>query len=182
MHQENLKFPIGTFKKPESYTREELSIWINTIAEFPKTIQTLTHSLSVDKLNWRYRPGGWTIKQVVHHCGDSHMNSLMRFKLALTEENPKIKPYEEDLWAKLNDSLDDDITYSLNFIEGLHYRWVVLLRSLDEKQLERTFRHPEHGTTSTLAETIATYAWHCEHHLAHIKQALMFNGDFSSLT
>ena len=182
MHLENLKFPIGTFKEPESNTKEELSSWINTIAEFPKSIQALTFSLTTEKLNWRYRPEGWTIKQVVHHCGDSHMNSLIRFKLALTEENPKIKPYEESLWAELNDSLDDDISHSLNLIEGLHHRWVVLLKSLNEKQLQCTFRHPEHGTVFNLAQSIANYAWHCEHHLSHIKQALMFKGDFSSLT
>ncbi|GAB3650796.1 bacillithiol transferase BstA [Echinicola sediminis] len=175
---EKLKYPIGTFRKPEQIDESHLNAWIESISSFPQRVKVLTDGLTTEQLNWRYRPEGWSIKQVVHHCGDSHMNSIIRFKLALTEDNPSIKPYFEDRWAKLIDSNDDDISHSIMLLMGLHYRWVILLRSLGKKELERTFYHPENRKESNLAETIGQYAWHCEHHLAHIKQAVEHQGSF----
>ncbi|MCV9388218.1 YfiT family bacillithiol transferase [Reichenbachiella ulvae] len=173
----SLKYPIGEFEKPAQITAEHISQWIEDIERFPIRIKELTHDLSTEQLKWPYRPRGWTIKQVVHHCADSHMNSLMRFKLALTEELPAIRPYFEDRWAELEDSLDDDLSYTQMLLEGLHYRWVKLLKSLTADDLKREFVHPEHGQQFSLAENIGIYAWHCNHHTAHVKQALELKGE-----
>ncbi|RJE71476.1 YfiT family bacillithiol transferase [Reichenbachiella sp. MSK19-1] len=174
-----LKYPIGEFEKPSSITTTQREMWINSIQSFPEGIKQLTDGLSIVQLNWPYRPDGWTIKQVVHHCADSHMNSLMRFKLALTEDSPEIRPYHEDRWAQLIDSQDDDLSYTLMLLEGLHYRLVSVIKNLSKTDLQREFVHPEHGKRFTLEETIGTYAWHSEHHLAHIQQALNAGGKFS---
>ncbi|WP_269226813.1 YfiT family bacillithiol transferase [Flavobacterium eburneipallidum] len=175
---EKLKFPIGQFQKPETISQNDLDSWINDIESFPSRIKNLTSSLTVEELNWIYRPQGWNIKQVVHHCADSHINSLIRFKLALTEELPTIKPYEEQLWAELADGNSNDISPSLQLIEGLHKRWVLLLKSFSSTELKRLFIHPSNKKTSTLEETIGMYAWHGNHHLAHIEQALAHKGQF----
>jgi hypothetical protein len=151
---------------------------MNEIEQFPSKIVTLTDDLSIEKLNWQYRTDGWNIKQVVHHCADSHMNSLIRFKLALTEETPTIKPYEEAKWAELIDGIDNDISYSLQLITAIHYKWILLLRSLNKEQLSKQFVHPESKKVYSLDEVIGLYAWHCNHHLAHIEQALMHKGSF----
>ncbi|MGK4566372.1 YfiT family bacillithiol transferase [Flavobacterium sp. 3HN19-14] len=118
------------------------------------------------------------MKQVVHHCADSHMNCLVRFKLTLTEETPTIKPYDESKWATLKDSLNDDISDSLKIIEGIHAKWVILLKSMNEKQFSRRFFHPESQKTFALDEITGFYAWHCNHHLAHIEQALSHKNQF----
>ena len=175
---EELRFPIGGFQKPDSISQNDLQIWIRTIENFPGKIKMLTENLSVEKLNWIYRPDGWSIKQVVHHCADSHINSFVRFKLALTEDLPVIKPYEEQLWAELADGTSDDISASLKIIEGVHARWVLLLKSFGQKEFKRQFTHPANNKTSCLDETIGVYAWHCNHHLAHIEQALFYKGQF----
>jgi hypothetical protein len=175
---EKLKFPIGKCPKIDDVSENDLKIWIATIEDFPSKIKALTSTLSVEELNWIYRPKGWSIKQVVHHCADSHMNSFIRFKLALTEDVPTIKPYEEALWAELADGISNDISPSLQIIEGLHTRWVLLLKSLDTKALKRQFFHPENLKIASLEETIGVYAWHCNHHLAHIEQALLHKGQF----
>ncbi len=175
---EQLKYPVGKFTKPTPITSSHLQHWTDTIGAFPEAVATLTRSLSQQELNWTYRPGGWTIKQVVHHCADSHMNSMMRFKLALTEESPSIRPYHEDRWAELPDSLDDDISNALNLLKGLHGKWVKLISALSDADLQKTYVHPEHGKSFTLAETIGTYDWHCRHHLAHIQLALDHQGRF----
>ncbi len=172
MNIEKLKYPIGIYTSNKNPSEEILNGWIQDIEDFPKKLIALTQSLSHEKLNWKYRPGGWTIKQVIHHCADSHMNSIIRFKLALTEKNPTIRPYYEDRWAELPDSLNDNIAPTLQLINGLHNKWSDLLRSLNPDQLQRQFMHPEHGTIFNLAENIGFYAWHCNHHLAHIHQAL----------
>lgn len=178
-HQlDGLKYPIGKFVAPQPIERATVESWITEIASFPGRVEGLTAQLGVTELNWRYRPDGWTIKQVVHHCADSHMNSLMRFKLALTEETPFIRPYQEDKWAELADSLDDNIEHTLSLIHGLHYRWVLLLKNLDDNDLDKQFVHPQHGKHFTLKETIGLYAWHGNHHLAHIRQALASDGKF----
>jgi len=175
---EKLKFPIGQFQKPESISKNDVETWIATIENFPQRIKTLTENLTAEQLNWIYRPNGWCIKQVVHHCADSHINSFVRFKLALTEDIPVIKPYEEQLWAVLTDGISDDISPSIKIIEGVHVRWVLLLKSFGEKELKRQFTHPANNKTSCLDETIGVYAWHCNHHLSHIEQAILYKGQF----
>ncbi|MBD8488747.1 putative metal-dependent hydrolase [Echinicola sp. CAU 1574] len=176
---EKLKYPIGRFYEPKNIDDQLIQTWIEDISSFPIRIKDLTEKLGMKELNWKYRPEGWSIKQVVHHCGDSHLNSIIRFKLALTEDTPSIKPYHETKWAELADSLEDDITYSLKLLEGLHHRWVKLLKSLTKEQLERTFYHPQQRREINLAETIGIYAWHCNHHLAHVRQALDAKGGFN---
>lgn len=166
---EKLRFPIGHFVKPEEYTEEIISSFITTIASFPEKLKVEVAHLNEEQLNTPYRDGGWTIRQVVHHCADSHMNSLIRFKLALTEETPIIKPYFENLWANLADS-QMPIEPSLLLLEGLHQRWSILLESLAKEELEKSFIHPEHHIAFQLKETIGLYAWHCDHHLAHITE------------
>ncbi|HEY6144352.1 MAG TPA: putative metal-dependent hydrolase, partial [Flavobacterium sp.] len=133
---EKLRFPIGHFQKPDSISENDLKTWIATIENFPSKIKKLTSTLSVEELNWLYRPGGWCIKQVVHHCADSHMNSFIRFKLALTEDVPTIKPYEEQLWAELTDGNSNDILPSFQIIEGVHTRWTLLLKSFGSTELK----------------------------------------------
>lgn len=155
-----------------------MDTWITTIENFPTNIKKLTSALSVQELNYTYRPGGWNIKQVVHHCADSHINSFVRFKLVLTEDIPTIKPYEEASWAELADGNSDDILPSLQIIQGVHTRWVLLLKSLGSTALKRQFFHPANLKTSSLDETIGVYAWHCNHHLAHIEQAILQKGRF----
>ena len=176
---EALKFPIGEFQKTNSISENDIQNWIATIENFPKEIKKLTENLSLEKLNLKYRPNGWSVKQVVHHCADSHMNSFIRFKLALTEINPTVKPYDEAKWAELTDGNEDDISASLSIIEGLHKRWALLLKSFDNDNFSNTFFHPESKTTNRLDVILGFYAWHCKHHLAHIEQALKHNGMFN---
>ena len=178
MNIEQLQFPIGKFEIQEEITSEVLQDWINTIQKFPNEVSKVIEKLSVEKLNLVYRTNGWNIKQVVHHCADSHSNAFIRFKLALTEENPTIKPYEEALWAELIDGIDDDISNSMLILKGMHHKWFLLMNSLNEKQWERTYFHPESKKTYVLKEVAGLYAWHCNHHLAHIKQALTLQNQF----
>lgn len=165
---EQLKYPIGRFKKPEAFTPEFLANAIATIENFPGKLRKETENLSDAQLDTPYRENGWTIRQVVHHCADSHLNSILRFKLALTEDKPTIKPYFEDRFSELPDSKTFPIEASLQMLEGTHKRWVALLKSFSEEDLQKTFIHPEHNREFTLQVNIAIYAWHCEHHLAHI--------------
>jgi len=174
-----LKFPIGKFIGPNTITTQIIQTWIKEIADFPAKLKNLTGDLNTEKLNWKYRPGGWTIKQLVHHCADSHMNSYIRFKLALTEDTPIIRPYFEDRWAELPDSQDDDISDSMTLLTGLHSKWVKVLKSLDEDQLKLSFLHPESGQETRLGHNIGLYAWHCNHHFAHIELALTSNGEYN---
>lgn len=167
----NLKYPIGEFIKPEIISNEILDQWITTIKKFPEELFSEVQNLTEKELGYKYRPNGWNIHQVVHHCADSHMNSFIRFKLALTEDNPTIRPYFEDRWAEQSDYLNSPVILSLNIIEGLHKRWVILIKSLTNDELNRTFIHPEGNKEITLKENIGIYAWHCTHHLEHIKLA-----------
>lgn len=166
---EKLRFPIGQFHKPDVFTTDLINGYIRTIEVFPLLVRESVEHLSDVQLDTPYRLGGWTIRQVVHHCADSHLNSFIRFKLALTEESPTINPYDEGRWAELPDTLDLPVTHSLTLLDGLHARWAYLLKSLDGKQLQRTFIHPASGETYPLAEVVAQYDWHCRHHLGHIK-------------
>ncbi len=174
-NQELLKYPIGRFIKPEIISENKLHLWIYELETFPERIKNLTKNVPVENLKWKYRENSWSIKQLVHHCADSHMNSFIRFKLALTEENPTIKPYEEQLWAELEDGLDDNIISSLLIIESVHKRWVLLLKSLTPQQFNRTFYHPGSKQKVSLSEATGLYAWHGNHHLAHIEQAISRN-------
>jgi len=167
---EKLRFPIGKFKKPEKISKAYLEECIAEIESFPERLNYEVAHLGKKQLDTPYRPNGWTIRQVVHHCADSHMNCFTRFKLALTEDNPTIKPYCEDRWAELVDSKTMPIGPSLKLLEALHFRWTVLLRSLIKQDFDKTFVHPEHGKAFRLDENLAIYAWHCNHHLAHITE------------
>ena len=167
-----LKYPIGKFNRPDRIDSKQIEMWIREIELFPDRLKLITEKLTEEELKLSYRPGGWTIQQLVHHCADSHMNSFIRFKLSLTEENPTIKPYFEDRWAEMPDYSLVDTKESLKIIEGLHVRWVILLKSLDFSDLKREFIHPEYGKRFTVGENIGIYAWHSNHHLAHIKLAL----------
>lgn len=169
-HLEALKYPAGKFKAPEAFTKELLTGYIKDISAFPSLIKAEVSALGDKGLGLQYRPGSWTIRQIVHHCADSHMNAFIRFKLALTEDNPTVKPYVEQRWAELSDSLGNPGP-SLQILEGLHARWTDLLLSIDKDALKRTFFHPEHKKEVKLEEVLGLYAWHGNHHLAHIKQA-----------
>ncbi len=164
---ETLRFPIGKFDKRVEITNEVLKEWISEIEELPEQLLSATKNLNEEQLDTPYRPGGWTIQQVIHHIADSHINSFIRFKLALTEELPIIKPYEEVLWAELPDGKDMPIDVSLRLLKALHERWTVLLKSLTNEQLHRKFLHPDFGEV-LLNTNIGIYAWHGKHHLAHI--------------
>jgi DinB superfamily len=177
---ENLKFPIGEFQKPISISENDLKTWISVIENFPNHIKLLTENLSVEELNLNYRPEGWSIKQVVHHCADSHMNALIRTKLALTEILPAIKPYQEAVWANLIDGNTDSISDSMMIINGVHAKWTLLLKNMDAADLEKEYYHPENNRNYKLNEVIGLYAWHCDHHFAHITQALRYNGKFDN--
>lgn len=156
---------------PALIDQAQVENWINTIEAFPKRLQDAVTNLADRELEKQYRPKGWTIRQVVNHCADSHMNSFIRFKLALTEETPTIKPYLENLWAELPDSKIYPIEGSLKILEGVHERWVYLLKSLTDSDLNREFRHPETNALISVKTSIGVYAWHGEHHLAHIVEA-----------
>ncbi len=164
MNIEKLKFPIGQYVPDKNPKNKLLKTWINDIEKFPSRIELLIKELPIEKLNWRYRPSGWTVKQVIHHCADSHINAVIRVKLALTEDTPTIRPYYEDRWANLDDSLTSEIDEALTLLKGLHKKWGRLLRSLNNKQLKMEFIHPEHKKKFNIAENIGNYAWHCNHH------------------
>ncbi len=166
---DNLKYPIGTFAPQQSYTAEEILAHIDTIEQLPTQLANLVNSFSEQQLDTPYRPQGWTIRQVIHHLADSHANSYIRFKLALTEHHPTIKPYEEQLWAELPDGKHFPIEASMAIIGGIHARWVACLRAMQPADWEKGFHHPEKNRVIGLAEAAALYAWHCEHHLGHIR-------------
>lgn len=173
----NLKYPIGEYKIPENLTEVQLEHWIHDIEKLPSFIIKLTENLSEKELNYPYRPNGWTIRQVVHHLADSHMNSIIRFKLAMTEEVPTIRPYYEDHWANLAD-YKESIDTAISIITGVHQKLGILLKSFSKEDLRRQFIHPEHDKHFSIEETIGMYAWHSNHHLEHIKQALELKGSF----
>ena len=175
---ETLKFPIGKFKFAENISSGQIDEWIGTIERFPLKLIQLTTTISEEQLDWCYRPDGWSIRQVIHHCSDSHLNSLIRFKWALTEDNPTIKVYDQKEWANLPDSLDAPISGALTLLDGLHERWVYLLKNLTETDLKKGFVHPESGRQVLLEQNIGLYAWHCDHHYAHILLALEHEGKF----
>jgi hypothetical protein len=162
----DLSYPIGKFERPGSVSAGQREQWIGEIAAVPDGFRATVSGLSEEQLDTPYRPGGWTVRQLVHHVADSHINSFIRFRLALTEDQPTIKPYDEKKWAEICDSrLPIDV--SLQLLESLHHRWVVMLRGMSEGDFSRTFRHPESGVFD-LNDSVALYAWHGKHHQAHI--------------
>lgn len=163
---DQLRYPVGRFTPVEN-TANARAEHIRMIGLLPKRLCAAVSGLSNAHLDTPYREGGWTVRQVVHHFADSHANSFIRFKLALTEEWPTIKPYDEKAWAELPDSKSLPIDSSLSFITGMHERWVSLLESMSEADFERGYVHPERGRQN-LAAALAIYAWHCRHHTAHI--------------
>ena len=169
---EELKYPIGKFIKPKRITLESISRWIDEIEHLPHQIRVAVEGLNDKQLDTPYRPDGWTIRQVVHHLPDSHMNSYIRFRWALTEDKPKIKAYHEDRWAELQDAKHGNIDISLILLEAIHIRWALLLRSLSLEQLHKSFIHPDSKKEVRLDENIGIYAWHGKHHLAHIENCV----------
>lgn len=161
------RYPIGRFTPDDRSTPETRARHIDEIAALPQRLRQAVKGLSDDQLNTPYREGGWTVRQLVHHVPDSHMNAYIRCKLALTEDSPTIKPYDQAAWANLLDSARTPVEVSLSLLEAVHTRWVTLLRSLKPEEFLRKFNHPETGV-QTIDSTVALYAWHSNHHLGHI--------------
>lgn len=162
----DLRYPIGDFARPAQITPDDRVGAISTLAELPEQLRNAVDGLDSAQLNTPYRDGGWTVRQLVHHIADSHMNAFIRIRLALTEDWPTIKPYDEATWATLHDSAAP-VEWSLELIESLHARWVMLLQSLNEQQWKRGYKHPESGSTTVEMATLL-YDWHSRHHVAHI--------------
>lgn len=177
MDIEHLKYPVGRFSVPAEISSEELQEAIDYIKLYPSFLGDACEALPEEYLEQPYRPGGWTVRQVVHHIADSHMNAFIRFKLALTEENPIIKPYQEQDWAKLPDSFLP-ISYSLDLVNNIHFKWAVLLKTMETKDFERCYLHPESQSLVPLKEATLMYAWHSRHHLAHIHLPSLPNSSF----
>ena len=167
LDDEHLKYPVGRYQAPAMISAQQRGLWIEQMAKLPTNLAKAVAGLTETKLDTSYRPGGWTVRQVVHHLPDSHMNSYMRFRLALTEDSPLIKPYEEAFWAELSDAKTAPLSPSLTLLDGLHTRFVLLLKSLSETDFAKTFRHPVLGE-KRLDWTLGLYAWHSLHHVAQI--------------
>ena len=171
----DLRYPIGKFHYDGPLSEEQMRSSLDDIARTPENLRAAVKGLSEAQIDTPYRPGGWTVRQVTHHVPDSHMNAYIRYKLALTEDDPTIKPYAEDRWAQLADTTATPVEVSLALLDSLHDRWVRLLRSLQAEDWKRTFRHPELGAVS-LEKNLALYAWHGRHHVAHITSLRERNG------
>lgn len=171
-----LQYPIGKYVIPDPITDQDIKKWIVVLEELPEKLERLVLPLTKEQLETPYRPGGWTVRQVVHHVADSHHHSYVRFKWALTEENPLIKAYFEKEWAMLFDTRTAPIQLSLDHLKAVHAKLVFLLKGLSPKQLQRTFVHPEGNTVTTLAENIGRYAWHGSHHFAHVQRLIAREG------
>ena len=165
---QKLRYPIGKYSPKENISDDDIKWYINTIELFPAKIKQALTGLSNEQLDTHYRTDGWTIRQVVHHVVDSHINSYTRFKLTLTEDTPAIRPYFEDRWAELPEAKTGPIELSIPLLEALHKRWVVMLKNITRDELKRKLYHPESKTEIPLDEFMGLYAWHCDHHLAHI--------------
>jgi uncharacterized damage-inducible protein DinB len=161
------RYPIGKFSFDGTLTPAQRKQYLNDIEQTPARLRAAVRGLSDEQLNTPYREGGWTVRQLAHHVPDSHMNAYIRFKLALTEDEPTIRPYMEDRWAELPESKQAPIDVSLTLLDSLHQRWTMVLRNIPDADWKRTFRHPEMGLLS-LEKTLALYAWHGKHHVAHV--------------
>jgi hypothetical protein len=171
----DLRYPIGKFTYDAPPTEDQKKKYLDDIEQAPAKLRAAVKGLSDQQLNTPYRPDGWTVRQLTHHVPDSHLNAYIRFKLALTEEEPTIKPYAEDRWAQLADTQTTPVEVSLTMLDSLHTRWIRLLRSLKPEDWKRTFRHPELGLMP-LEKNLALYAWHGRHHVAHIRSLRERNG------
>ncbi len=173
---EELKYPIGKSEIPEEISSADIQKWISDISELPGKLKEDVSTLSKEQLDTPYRPEGWTLKQLIHHIADSHMSALLRFKWALTEDEPTIKAYDEKAFAELYDSKLAPVEISLDFISALHGKWVILLENMSNADFEKTFVHPESGHRFTLKEILAHYSWHSRHHYAHLHNLLKRKG------
>jgi hypothetical protein len=173
MSDEPLRYPVGKFQPKEAYTPEEIVTFIDAIEAAPDKISEAFKKFSRKQLDTAYREGGWTARQVLHHLADSHMHAYIRFKWTLTEGSPTIKAYNEKLWAETSEVAQDPV-FSVNLLKALHTKWITLLRSLKDSDYEKYFVHPETGKHVRLDRLTATYAWHGEHHLGHLKLILDF--------
>ncbi|MBO0321982.1 bacillithiol transferase BstA [Muricauda sp. CAU 1633] len=173
---EQLKYPIGHYQIPEIITDQQLQEWITVLEELPQKLEVMVSPLSAKQLETPYRPGGWTVRQLVHHIADSHHHSYIRFKWALTEENPLIKPYDEKAWSELFDARTAPIQISLDHLKAVHAKLVYLLKGLSKEDLQRTFTHPDGNEVTTLDVNIGRYAWHGSHHFAHIANLIQREG------
>ncbi|WP_158973755.1 YfiT family bacillithiol transferase [Cellulophaga sp. L1A9] len=169
---ELLRYPIGKFVCPDIITEEQLNLWILDLELLPERVKSLVNNLSSEELETPYRPGGWTLRQLIHHIADSHHNSYIRFKWALTEDEPLIKVYEEKEWSALFDARTAPIVLSVNYLVALHAKLVYMLKGLSASDLKKVYLHPEGETRVSVAENIGKYAWHGNHHLAHINGLL----------
>jgi len=172
MNIEALQYPIGKFDMPDVVDEAQIKAWVEDIDALPNQIKAATEGLTREDLDQPYRPGGWTLRQVIHHLPDSHMNAYIRFKLAITEEVPVIRPYEEQLWAETDEAKYGNIKMSVDLLTSLHHRWVIFLSTLKPEDYRRKYIHPAVGKELTLAYMLGSYAWHGKHHLAHITNAI----------
>jgi hypothetical protein len=176
MDIEKLKFPIGKFIAPQEIDSKARKSMIKDIEDLPKILKKVTKNLSKEQLDTPYRPDGWTVRQVVHHLADSHVNSYIRFRWTLTENEPEIKAYNEKLWAEVYDAKNEDIKLSLMLLTGLHARWTSLLKEMDEKTYKKQLIHPDYPRKLSLNLMTALYSWHCRHHTAHITELIKRKG------
>ena len=173
---EKLRYPIGKFIAPENITKETIKEWILVLEELPNRLEIMVAQLSAQQLETPYRPDGWTVRQLIHHISDSHHNSYIRFKWGLTEDTPVIKPYLEKEWSALFDAKTAPIQLSLDHLKAVHAKLVYLLKGLSDTDLQRSFIHPDANETTTLAMNIGRYAWHSNHHYAHIANLIKRKG------
>ncbi len=173
---EHLKYPIGQFECPNTITGNHIAEWISTLEKFPIKFEALVKHLTKEQLDTPYRPGGWTIRQVAHHVSDSHHHSYTRFKWALTEDTPTIKAYNEADWAELSDSKNAPIQMSIEHLKAIHYKLVHLLKGLSKDDLKRSFIHPETNSEVPVDYNIGNYAWHSNHHYAHVENIMKQKG------
>jgi hypothetical protein len=167
---ERLRYPIGRYQAPLSFDERDITRWIGVLAGGPGWFDAVIENMDEAQLNVPYRPGGWNTNQVIHHVADSHMNAFIRFKLALTEEVPVVKPYQESLWANLPDVSAVPVNVSITLIHALHRRLTALLQTFSDQEWNRKFFHPELNKEIALWEIAAQYAWHTEHHFEQIRQ------------
>ena len=164
----DLCYPIGKYQINENIDELQINTWINQIEQLPQRLKNEVAGLNDEQLDTPYRPDGWTLRQVIHHFPDSHMNAYIRFKLTFTEDNPTIRPYYEDRWADCDEAKHAPVQASLDLLDSLHKRWVLFLKTMKKEDFEQTFYHPEHNKKFRLKEILGMYAWHGDHHLAHI--------------
>lgn len=172
----HLRYPIGKFQIPENITEQVIESWIQVLEDLPAELEALVAPMTDAQLDTPYREGGWTVRQVVHHLADSHMNSYIRFKWALTEKQPVIKAYFEERWAELEDSRSAPVGPTLDLLKSLHHRWTLLLRTLSAEDRKRIFIHPEGNRRISLEVNMGIYAWHSKHHYAHIENLMKRKG------